>query len=128
MNEKMKRFLDKPREIKIIKEEIKPEITNILNESVHILSSDKEQIFHLISHPGNKQYLLKSYVKDYDAKDRTVVLSRKSGNLVLVTYNAELEELTDVIVEMCDKMGWRFSSMEQEDTGIMIMEIFLGQG
>ena len=125
-SDKMKKFLNKIPAKVIIKEEKKAKpIQNLLNEAVAVKSNDKEMIYHYIEHPCNAQYTLATYSDTYEDVDRTIVFSRKSGNMVLVVLFEELEEISDFIVELCDQMGWPFTSGVQEDTSRIIFEIFV---
>lgn len=127
MSTKMKRFLDKPVKKKIVVESKQrtkiPQ--NLINEAVTISPNDKELLYHFIEQPGNQQFALSTYADEYPEVDRMVVISRKSGNMVLVVFNNEFEEISDFVVEMCDEMGWPFVSGIQEDTGKIIFEIFV---
>jgi len=127
MSLKMKKFLDKPITKKIIVEvKQKPKLPqNLINEAITIVPSDKELLYHFIEQPGNQQFALSTYSDEYPEVDRMVVISRKSGNMVLVIFNSEFEEISDFVVEMCDQMGWPFTSGVQEDTSKIIFEIFV---
>jgi hypothetical protein len=94
-----------------------------LNESIKVDGDDKEMLYHYISHPGNRTYVLKTYSDVMSDDDRTVVISRKSGTLVTVIVYNELLEVIDFIVEMCDRMGWNFHSAKSNDR--IVFEIFV---
>ncbi len=127
MSLKMKKFLDRPVKKKpIVEVKQKPKMPqNLINEAITIDPNDKELLYHFIEQPGNQQFALSTYAEEYPEVDRMVVISRKSGNMVLLILNSEFEEISDFIVEMCDEMGWPFTSGVQEDTGKIIFEIFV---
>lgn len=127
MSLKMKKFLDKPIKKKpIVEVKQTPKMPqNLINEAVTIEFSDKELLYHFIEQPGNQQFVLSTYSDEYPEVDRTVVISRKSGNMVLLILNSEFEEISDFIVEMCDEMGWKFFTGVQEDTGKIVFTIFV---
>lgn len=113
MSEKMKMIFNKPIKKKKIMEVMdikKTKINNLLNESIKITTKDKEELYHYINQPGNKIFILSSYEDIYEEKDRRVVISRKSGNMVTVMFLSEFVEFQDILIEMCDKMSWSFKS------------------
>lgn len=125
MSEKMKKFLNKqsPKKV-IINEEFKLP-NNLLSESVKVKQHDKEALYQYIEKPTNITYVLSTYSNTHDQQDRTIQISRKSGNRVIVILHNELEEISDFIVEMCDQMGWKFVSGYQRDTNKIIFTIFV---
>jgi hypothetical protein len=124
----MKRFLEnqarKPIQ-KITEEKISNKYNNILNETNNIKSSDKEMLYKYIEQPGNRKYVLKSYSDTYDESDRTIVISRKSGNMVHVVFNDELEEISEFIINMCDELGYKFNVGNQEKPGLTSFIIYV---
>ena len=127
MSNKMKNFLNRPIVIKKIINENKS-VLNLICETVNIDKNDKEMLYHFISTPGNRTYTLKTYSDTFSDVDRTIVISRKSGNMVFVSMYSGLEEISDFIIELCDQMGWKFNSNIQADTERIIFTIFMENG
>ena len=132
MSEKMKKFLNKKRVEKPVQQIVENRTidcmktyNNILSESVSILPSDREIIYHAIEHSSNGSYTLNSYKDVFDISDRTVVVSRKSGTMVSVAYNSELVEVTDFIINFCDKMGYKFQTMDHTNPELTTFTIFV---
>lgn len=132
MSNKMRRFLDKKpiqkKETSILKEVVKEKpIQNLINEAVQIKGVDKENIYNYIQHPINITYVLQSYADEHMEQDRTMWFSRTmgTGNRVVVIFYSGLEEIADFIVEMCDQMGWNFSTSSQQDTDKIMFEIYV---
>lgn len=111
MSEKMKKALEKPVKTKIV-EQRRPDVVvnNLLNESVRIVNRDKEYLYQYIEKPGNRVFYLDSYRDTHEKQDRKVTISRKSGNMVSVTFLSEFVEFQDILIEMCDSMDWPFKS------------------
>ncbi len=124
MSDKMKRFLTKPSK-KIIVEKTKPEIKNLINEAVKIDATDKEVLYTYISEPHNITYVLKTYADVLPEADRTIVISRRSGNMTMLVMYSGLEEISDFIIEMCDQMGWPFTSGIQTSPEKIVFTIFV---
>lgn len=132
MSDKMRRFLDKKKPIQkertIVQEVVKQKpIQNLINEAVQIKNIDKENIYNYIQHPINITYVLQSYADEHMEQDRTMWFSRTmgTGNRVVVIFYSGLEEIADFIVEMCDQMGWNFSTSSQQDTDKIMFEIYV---
>lgn len=132
MSDKMKRFLNKKVIHKPIQRIVENHTTdciktynNILNESVSILPIDKENIYHYIEQPANRSIVLQSYGDEYDVADRTITISRKSGIMTQIVYNAELVEITDFLITLCDEMGYRFQTNDQVSPNITSFIIYV---
>jgi hypothetical protein len=133
MSDKMRRFLDKKKpiqrkDIPIMQEVVQEKpIQNLINEAVQIKNIDKENIYNYIQHPINTTYVLQSYADEHMEQDRTMWFSRTmgTGNRVVVIFYSGLEEIADLIVEMCDSLNWPFISGIQEDTDKITFEIFV---
>lgn len=129
MSEKIKKYMEKPSKKKeVIKEDTKPIIKNILDESISIKASDKEAIYRAVEMPGNRTIVLNSYADTFSEKDRTLVFSRKSGTMVLVSYHSGLTEITSFIVKMCDELGYNFDVSDKPDEDIISFQIYVNRG
>jgi hypothetical protein len=124
MSDRIRTFMDKPlkKKTNIIEENI-IKIVNILNESVNVLPSDKENLYKFINEPNNISFVLNTYSDTYNTNDRTVEIVRKSGKMVLVSIFYELQEIIDIIIEMCDEMGWVFKETINGEYAIFTIQV-----
>lgn len=73
--------------------------------------SDLKRLISLIENPKKTTVHLKSYSKDYTKDERDVEIDSKAGGkMVYIEYNADFYDLTDELVDYCDKEGIDFKS------------------
>ena len=95
-----------------------------ITESVKLLNSDKEKIYKLINMPRNMTIVLNSY-QEYPAEERTIIFSRRSGTMYLFSYNLDLDEVTNFLVDLCDDFGYQFRTYMERHVNTMNFEVFV---
>ena len=100
---KLSDYLDDPSRTNGSKKEL------IIEEKLN--NNDKKSILSLIENPKKTTLLLKSYSENYTEDEREVkVNSKAGGKMVYLEYNSDFYDITDLIVDYCDKNEIDFKS------------------
>jgi len=85
----------------------------MLNEE-RLDNDDKRTLAKYIQEPKNTTIVIDSFARHYDESEREVEIKKKGKN-VQFTYNTDHYELTNVLVDLCDAMGYKFKTSEESN-------------
>lgn len=80
-----------------------------------ISKTEENMIYHLIESPKKSKFSLKTY--PIETMENTMGITFK--------YNVEFDELTSKLVDICDTLGYKFTSNIDHQNNIIEFDIYL---